>query len=79
MRGERVTQSCHNSPHWKWGYGVRVTSRSGSARRILGISKKVKELKLDAGRDGRLSLAHRSQANLHAMGAARDRGQMIKH
>ena len=44
-QGGRVTQRCHNSPHWKWGYGVRVTSRTGSARRIWGISKKVREFK----------------------------------
>ena len=55
-----------------------MTSPAGSARRILGISKKVRELKLDAGREGRLSLVRRSLANLCALGAARDRGQMIK-
>ena len=37
------------------GDGVRMTSRTGSAQRIWGISKKVRELKLDSGRDGRLS------------------------
>ena len=31
---------------------VWVTSRTGSARRIWGISKKVRELKLDAERGG---------------------------
>ena len=43
MRGRngRVTQRCHNSPYWKRGYGVRVTSRTGRARRILGDFEKV--------------------------------------
>ena len=39
-RSGRVTQRCHNSPDGKRGYRVRVTSRTGSARRILGILKK---------------------------------------
>ncbi len=34
------------------GDKVRVTSHTGSARRILGISKKVRELELDAERGG---------------------------
>ena len=58
--------------------GVQMTSRTGSARRIWEIWRKLRVLKLDTKRDGRLSLARRSQANLRAMGAARDRGQMIK-
>ena len=37
----RVTQRCHNSPDGKRGYRVRVTSRTGSARRIWGILKKL--------------------------------------
>ena len=36
-----VTQRCHNSPDAKWGYRVRVMSRTGSTRRILGILKKL--------------------------------------
>ena len=68
MRGGRVTQRCDNSPHWKWGYGVRVTSRTGSARRILGISKKVEVLKLDAERGGWLLRPRRGQTNLRATG-----------
>ena len=36
----RVTQRCHNSPDGKRGYRVRVTSPTGSARRIWGILKK---------------------------------------
>ena len=39
-RSGRVTQRCHNSPDGKRGYRVRVTSRTGSAGRILGILKK---------------------------------------
>ena len=34
------TQRCHNSPDGKRGYRMRVTSRTGSARRIWGILKK---------------------------------------
>ena len=52
----------------KQGYKVRVTSRTGSARRILGISKKVGELKLNTEWDGWLSLARRGQTNLRATG-----------
>ena len=57
---------------------VRVTSRTGSARRILGISKKVRELKLDTERGGSIFGVRWGETNLHAMGAARDRGQMNK-
>ena len=39
-RSGRVTQRCHNSPDWKRGKRVRVTSRTGSERRIWGILKK---------------------------------------
>ena len=46
----RVTQRCHNSPHWKWGYGVRVMSCTGRARRILGDFEKVSELRWDLPR-----------------------------
>ena len=49
MRGRsgRVTQRYHNSPHWKQGYGVRVTSRTGRARGIWGDFEKVSELRWD--------------------------------
>ena len=57
---------------------VRVTSRTGSARRIWGISKKVRELKLDAERGGSTFGGRRGETNLRTMGAARDRGQMKK-
>ena len=57
-RSRRVTQRCHNSPDGKRGYRVRVTSRTGSARRIL---KKSVELSPASEEDG--SLARRSQAN----------------
>ncbi len=40
-RSERVSQRCHNSPDGKRDYIVRVTSRTGSARRIWGILKKL--------------------------------------
>ena len=52
MRGRsgRVTQRCHNSPDGKLGNRVRVTSRTGSARRILGILKKSVELSSWPGR-----------------------------
>ena len=65
-RSGRVTQRCHNSPHWKRGYWVWVTSRTGRAWRVLGDFEKVSELRLDTGRvemrpasekDGWLSLA----------------------
>ena len=56
-RSGRVTQRCHNSPDGKRGYRVRVTSRTGSARRILGILKKSVELSPASGEDGWLSLA----------------------
>ena len=46
----RNTQRCHNSPHWKRGYGVRVTSRIGRARRIWGGFEKVSELRWDLPR-----------------------------
>ena len=39
-RNRRVTQRCHNSPDGKRGYRMRSTSRTGSARRILGDFKK---------------------------------------
>ena len=39
-RSGRVTQRCHNRPDRKQGKSVRVTSRTGSARRIWGILKK---------------------------------------
>ena len=39
-RSGRVTQRCHNSQDGKRGYRVRMTSRTGSERRILGILKK---------------------------------------
>ena len=60
------------------GDEVRVMSRTGSARRILGISKKVRELKLDAERGGSTSGARWGETNLRPVGAARDRGQMKK-
>ena len=40
-RSWHVTQRCHNNPDGKWGYRVRMTSRTGSAWRIWGILKKV--------------------------------------
>ena len=49
-RGGRVTQRCHNNPHWKPGYGVRVTSRTGRVRKIWGDFEKVIEFRLDTGR-----------------------------
>ena len=51
------------------GDGVRMTSRTGSARRILGISKKVRELKLDAERGGSTFGTRSGETNLRAMGA----------
>ena len=57
-QGGRVTQRCHNSPHWKQGYGVRVTSRTGRARRILGDFEKVRvEMRPASAEDSWLSLA----------------------
>ena len=60
------------------GDKVRVTSRTGSAQGIWGISKKVRELKLDAERGGSTFGARWGETNLRDMGAARDRGQMKK-
>ena len=48
----RVTQRYHNSPDGKRGYRVRLTSRTGSARRIWGILKKSVELSPASGEDG---------------------------
>ena len=60
------------------GDRVRMTSRTGSVWRILWISKKVRELKLDAERGGSTFGARWGETNLRAMGAARDWGQMKK-
>ena len=46
-RSGRVTQRCHNSSDGRRGYRVRVTSRTGSARRILVDLKKSVELKTE--------------------------------
>ena len=60
----RVTQRCHNSPDGKRGYTVRMTSRTGSARRILGFWKsQFVELRPASGEDRWLSLARRSKAS----------------
>ena len=60
------------------GDKVRVTSRTGSARRIWGILKKVEVLKLDAELGGSTFGTRWGETNLYAMGAARDREQMKK-
>ena len=60
------------------GDKVWVTSRTGSARRILWISKKVRELKLDAEQGGSTFGARWGKMNLRAMGATWDKGQMKK-
>ena len=39
VRSGHVTQRCHNSSDRKPGYRVRVTSRTGSSRRIWGVLK----------------------------------------
>ena len=52
--------------------GVRMTSRTGSVRRIWRISKKVRELKLDTERGGSTFGARWGETNLRATGAARD-------
>ena len=80
----RVTQRCHNSPDGKRGYRMRVTSRTGSARRIWGILKKSVELSSASGEDGWLSLARRSQARglgqvSHEMGGCRWKSQNRKN
>ena len=53
----RAERTCHNSPHWKRGYGVRVTSRTGRARRIWGDFEKSVSWELDTEQDGWFSLA----------------------
>ena len=60
------------------GDEVQVTLCTGSARRILGIWRKLRELKLDTERGGSTFGARWGEKNLHAMGAAWDRGQMKK-
>ena len=58
----------------KRAYRVRVTSRTGSAQHLENL-KKVRELRLDTGRDGWLSLARGSLGQVsHKMGW----GQMKK-
>ena len=81
MRAHRADMSLRDvTIAWddETGDKMRVTSRTGSARRILGISKKVEELKVDAERGGSTFGARRGDTNLRAMGATRDRGQMKK-
>ena len=57
----------------KRGYRVRMTSRTGSARRIWGIWRKLVELRLDTGRDGWLSLARGGLGQVsHKMGVGAD-------
>ena len=61
------------------GDRVQMTSRTGGARRFWGgTSKKVRELELDAERDGWLFMARRGQTNLRATGSAWMRGQRKK-
>ena len=57
---------------------MRVTSRTGSARRFCENLKKVESWVLDAKREGSMFGAHRREANVRPMGAARDGGQMSK-
>ena len=71
MQSGHVTQRCHNSPRREMGDGVRMTSRIGSARRILWIRSKLRELKLDAERGGSTFGALWGETHLHAMGATR--------
>ena len=77
MRGGRATQRCHNSPKMtERGDRVRVTSRTGSARRCVGDLKKVRETRHQTKR---LTFgACRREANLRPMGAAQDGDQMNK-
>ena len=79
-RSGRVTQRCHNSPDGKRGKKVQMTSRTGSAQRILGFWKsQLVELSPATGEDGWLSLPRRSQAS-RLWGRCRTRwgGQMKK-
>ena len=63
----------------KRGYRVRMMSRTGSARRILGIWRKLEELRLDTGRDGWLSLVRGGLGQLsHEMGGGRWKGRNRK-
>ena len=57
---------------------MRVTSHTGSAQKIWGFSKKVRELKLDVERGGSTFGTRRGESNLHATGAAPDGGQVKK-
>ena len=69
-RSGHVTQRCHNSPDGKRGYGVWMTSHTGSARRILGILKKVSWVEnWTPNEKGWLSLARRGLGQVsHEMG-----------
>ena len=60
------------------GLWVRMTSRTGSARRILWDFEKVSELKLDTEGDGSNSGARWGETNLRATGVARDGDQIKK-
>ena len=63
----------------KWGYRVRMTSRTGSVRRILGIWRKLAELRLDTEQDGWLSLARGGLGQVsHEMGVGRGKSQNRK-
>ena len=63
----------------KRGYRVRVTSRTGSARRIWGIWRKLVELRPAPGEDGWLSLARRGLGLVsHEMGGSRWKSQSRK-
>ena len=75
MRAPRADMSLRDD---ETGDKVRVTSLTGSPRRIFVISKNVRELKLDAERGGSTFGARWGEKNLRAMGAAWDNSQMKK-
>ena len=60
------------------GDRVQMMSRTRSMQRFLGIWRKLRELKLDAEQGGSTFGARWGEMNLHAMGAAQERGQMKK-
>ena len=68
---------CHNTTRQN---GSRSASDVTHRKRaeVCGDLKKVGELRLDTGRRRSTFGARRREANLHPMGAARDRGQMNK-
>ena len=75
----RMGQRCHNKPRWETGLQSAGDVMHRKHAEDFGDFEESRRVETrHADENGRLSLARRSQANLRAMGATRDRGQMIK-